>query len=220
MKRLLCTTLLTLLVAITPAAASVMDFTFTFSGAAYDSNSAVATGAITFDSAIFLNPGRNLYDPSGAYIAYGTHQPGLVTALTITVSGSTLGAGDGTFTLSDFDAVLFDTSLVGLNLSQQLVDQPLVNVGPDGETWNWGSDHQISTTGPSQSYTGDFQIFAKAGSIAPSGIYPYQLGTNAGGLDGMQLTSFAPVNTVPEPSTYLLLTIALGAVGYARRRIK
>ena len=40
-----------------------------------------------------------------------------------------------------------------------------------------------------------------------------------GGLEAMNLTSFGAPEVVPEPSTSVLLVIALGAVGYARKKL-
>jgi hypothetical protein len=210
MKRILMTMLLATFTLAAPAAASLMSFDFTFTG-----NGATATGAISMDTAVLLaTPGRYIYDPGAQYGNYNATSGLTVAALTVIVSGSATPQANGTFTLADFDGVLFDTSPAGVNLALQLVGQATVN-------GTWGTNVAIPLSGdplpPPQSYTGDFQIFSPAAGWAPYGTNPYELTT--GGGEAMQLTSFAPT-AVPEPSTYALLCISLGVVGYARRRMK
>ena len=211
MTRILSACILTILLAAAPAAASFLTYDFTFAG-----NGASATGSITFDMALLANPGRNLFDTSagGDYSMYGTNIPGLVTALSVTVSGAS--DGNGLFTLADFDGVLFDTSTAGLNLNpnQQLIGQSVVTGYGTGA---WGTPAIISGSNPVQSWTGDFQLFSPASSPAPYGSNPFEI-TTAGG-EAMQLTSMIAVNAVPEPSTYALLCISLGVVGYARKKM-
>lgn len=214
MKHLPGALLIALLSAVNPVSADFMHFAFMFSGAAYDDpNDAAAGGIISFDGSLLANPGLSLWDPSGLYTNYGAHIPGLVTALTVTVTGSTGGNGDGTFTLADFDAVLFDTSLSSLNLNQELVGQPTASL----TAVTWGTGDFIDSSDPLQSYTGDFQLFAKAGSAAPTGVSPFQIGTNAGNDDGLQLTSFAPA-AAPEPMGLALFGLGLGVLSWVRRR--
>ena len=223
MKRIFIAGLMALLFAAAPATASVKSFTFTFAGNGVD-NSATATGFITFDMALLTNPGRNVFDTSiggiystkvGPYAYYGDNIPGLVTALSVTVRGAT--TGNGTFTLPDFDGVLFDTTRLGVNMNQQLVGQSLVNIGPTGETWSWGSvgpEYLIVGSDPAASYVGDFQLFSPSDSNAPTGGNPFTIQSFG---DDMTLTSFTPV---PEPSTYLLLSLGIGGLALLRRRGK
>ena len=60
MTQRLTTFLLLALLAAPAAWADPIIFDFHFSGAAYDGNTADATGSITFDSTKLANPGRNL----------------------------------------------------------------------------------------------------------------------------------------------------------------
>ena len=209
MKRIFIAGLLALLCAAAPAAASVKSFTFSFAG-----NNATATGIINFEMSKLTNPGPNLFDTSvgGIYSPYGTNIPGLVTALSVTVLGAS--AGNGTFTLLDFDGVFFNTTRLGVNLNQPLMTQSLVNIGPEGQTWLWGSaGHTIPDSDPAASYVGDFQLFSPNTSDAPTGGNPLEITTLGG--EAMALTSFTPV---PEPSTWLLLSMGIGGAAFLRRR--
>ena len=208
MKRILITALL-LLVMVAPAAALPITFNFTFSGLDFE-NDAVATGSITFESDYLYNPGNNIFilgDPLGFTNA--------VTQLTVNVTGATGDLGNGPFAYSAFDKVIFDTSLIPLDLTTQLVGQPTASA------MTWGTPDPILGSSPPQSYSGDFELSAKIGSGAPTGMDIFQLATVEGnGDDMMQLTSFAPAESVPEPSTFLLLGLGgLGVLGYARRRM-
>ena len=217
MKNLHSLCFVILLAAANPAWAEDLVFAFNFTGAAYNAaNNAVAVGTITFDSTKLNNPGRNLWDPNGFYSGYGTATAGLVTALSVTVSGSSGGLGNGTFSLADFDTVLFDTSTTALNLGQQLFGQ--TTSSPNGKTWGQ-DDPKDPLPSPAAFYTGDFQLFAKTGSPALYGIYPFQVGTYGGDGDGMQLVSFAPAtSSVPEPGIIGLLGIGALAWIMTRKR--
>jgi len=210
MKHLLNVLLIALLSA-TPAVAGPISFNFTFTGSAYDGNNSVATGSITFDGSLLANPGRNLWDPGNNYSDYGTATPGLVTALSVTVTGSS--AGNGTFTLADFNGVLFDTSSLALNLTQPLVGQPTSS--PNSATW--GTPDPVPSSNPAASYTGDFQLFAISSSAAPTGISPFQLGTDYGNGDGLQLASFTSSAAVPEPGSLALFGVGLAALVWTRK---
>ena len=216
MKPLINALLISLL-AIAPAVADPLVFAFRFSGADYldGVNPAVASGTITFDSTLLGNPNRNVWDVSTGSIYsgtgnYGTNIPGLVTALSVTVTGATNSADNGTFTLADYDAVLFDTTSRALNLGQQLLGQ--ATASPNGKTW--GEDDAIPGSTPSAAYTGGFQLFAVTNSHAPSQIDPFQLGTGGGNVDGMQLVFFAPFSDIPEPASFALVGLGLGLMGW------
>ena len=204
-------TLLLAVFAVSAAQANPITFNFRFDGAAYaPANTAVASGSITFDAAKLANPGRNLYDPDNLYGTYGSATAGLVTGLSVTVSGAS--AGNGAFSLADFDAVLFDTSATALDFNRQLVGQ--ATASPNGMLWG-EIDIELGSS-PPQSYTGDFQLFSKTGSDAPYGIYPFQIGSAEGNGDGLQLVSFTQV---PEPgSLWLFGSAGLGWWGSRRKR--
>ena len=208
-----------------------MIFNFSFSGASFG-NGAGAVGNVTIDMDKLTNngvvqPGVYVWDPNTYYSQYGSHISGLITALDVTVTGAY--TGNGTYHLSDFDALVFDISrfdaLHPVNLTTQLVGQ--ATNSPGGFTWGQ-TDIITGTPDPVLSTTGDFQIFASLPTgggdpTAPTGVNPFQLATNGGAINPvtglpeyMQLNDFY---ATPEPSTYLLLAIALGVVGCARKNM-
>ncbi len=222
MKRIILTCLLSVILTATSAAASVVTFNFTFSGDGVGSPGAKATGSISFDQAkLGTTPGRFIWDPSGIYdLAHSID--GLVTALSVTVTGTD---ANGSYTLrdfvggtGDFSAVVFDTSgMIGYDLSRQLVGKSMKDTDK-----SWGiPDPIMPLPGPGEpilSYSGDFELFVTSGygGAAPTGIYPFQLGSNAGAGDSaMQLTSY---EAVPEPSTFLLLGAGIGGLAFLIRR--
>ena len=228
MKSMMIFGLMAILFAASPAAASVQYFNFAYAPLGISGGTATATGTIGMEMSLLAAPGRYLYDPLNLYTNYGGTTADFVSSLTVTVSGSNptlinsvLVDANGTYTLnknnlntSDYVAVLFDTSQ-GVNFGQsELVGQPSYYDSTSSTWWNWGTDHQINGSAVPQSYTGDFQIFSSDTSLAPYGIYPYQMATGVG--EPIQLTSFA----TPEPSTYALLGISLGVVGLVRRKLK
>jgi hypothetical protein len=211
MKRIILALLLLITTTI-PAAASIITMDFTFLGSAYSdpSNTTVISGTIWFDSLSLTNPGYHDFDlttPSGLTA---------VPFLTVTVSNATDGVANGVFTRNDFSNVIFDTSNIALNLSQwtQLVGQTTSST--TGGTWGT-PELTADALAPVTSATGDFQLIARATSpTAPTGISAFQLGTNGGSNQGVQLTSMF---ITPEPTTYLLLCLSLGVVGIARKKL-
>ena len=219
--KLLLNALLISLLAIAPAVADPLVFVFRFAGADYldGVNPAVASGTITVDSTLLGNPNRNVWDVSSGSIYsgpgnYGTNIPGLVTALSVTVTGATNSADNGTFTLADYDAVLFDTSSRALNLGQQLMGQ--ATFSPNGKTW--GENDTSDGATPPAAYTGGFQLFAATGSQTPSQIDPFQMGTGGGNGDELQLVFFAPFSDIPESASFALVGLGLGLMGWRNKQ--
>ena len=173
-----------------PARGDIEYFNVTWSGAPH-SNGASAFATIGIDTASIPNPGA--FGPEAQV-------PPWLSSVSLTVTGST--AGNGTFVLSDFGGALWDTNGGTLNFGIELVGQPTMELP-------WG------TQMPSQS--GDFNLFDAVGGVnAPSGVMFFQMRTDGGSGDLMNLVSFAPV---PEPSTYALF--ALGCFGlFALRRAR
>ena len=203
------------------AQASPVTFNFTYSGAnitplppalasptypkapmVSSGNSAVITGSITFESTLLANPGNNSFSlPNPA-----------VLALTVTVSGA--NAGNGTFGISDFAQVFFDTNGATLDFSRQLVGQP-TNTDP------WGT--------PSGGGGGDFNLIGIGlPNTSPVGEFFFTLCTNGGSGDCTQLvsaTNAAVASATPAPalSTWTLAALAgllalAGFIGLRRYR--
>ena len=168
--------------ATTSASAAVTVFNFTYSGVA-EGNNAVATGQITLDTALL-----------GSTAPFSS----VVSGLSLTVSGATFAADNGTFGLADYDHITWETGGVTLDFNSELVGQagwgPIGNVGDFGLT--------SSTTGR----------IARAPTKAVS--FRIRSGDSKSG-EYMRLTSFAPA-AVPEPSRALLG--ALGFLGLVLRR--
>ena len=141
-----------------------------------------------------------------------TNIPGLVTALSLT--GATNSADNGTFTLGDYDAALFDTSSRALNLGQQLMGQ--ATFSPNGKTW--GENDTSDGATPPAAYTGGFQLFAATGSQTPSQIDPFQMGTGGGNGDELQLVFFAPFSDIPESASFALVGLGLGLMGWRNKQ--
>ena len=169
-------TLLTVgLAAAAPAHAQQQTFDLAWSGAALG-NPATATGTITIDQSQFNNPGTNANLPSNSHNNF-------VTALNVTVAGS--GAGDGIFSLKDFSFEVLDTHGATLDLKQSLIGQPTSGVG-------------FGTTQDGTS--GDFNLIDNnTASNTPTGKPYFQLVTNNGTGDVMNLTKFSPVLPIVPP---------------------
>lgn len=186
------TSLLAGLLLCTAVQAAPLTFNFHF---ANPDSSAQAVGHITFDDALLLNPGNNefnLPDPA-------------VLALSVTVSGATVG--NGTFTLDDFCTVYFDTNGATLDFSQQLVDQST----PEDP---WGT--------PSEGGGGDFNLVncyddsEGSGNGAPSGVHWFILEPDPeagpGEDDWMELVSMMQGAAVPAMSSVAIPTLSWHAL--------
>jgi hypothetical protein len=157
------------------------------------------SGSITFESTLLANPGDNSFPlPNPA-----------VLALNVTVTNS--GAGDGTFGLNDFAAIVFDTNGGTLNFNQQLVGQPT-----DGDPW-----------GTPSSNGGDFNLFiaravkgnAPSGNtLPPDGVFFFTLGSNGGSGPAATLGSMTRAVGVPVVAAPSLggwaLTLLAGMLGF------
>lgn len=112
------------------------------------------------------------------------------------------GSGNGTFGPSDFSMVTFRTTQ-DLDLGRDLVGQG-------------GFGSQMDKFGDS-----DFNVFAAAGSSAPTGAFAnYTAYTDAGRGDLVRLESLkaVTVSAVPEPTTWATMLMGMGIVGAAMRR--
>jgi hypothetical protein len=166
--------------------AGLITFDFAYSGASYG-NGATATGFVSFDESLLPNPGS----------FYGTtSMPAFVTDLSITISGTAGGLGDGTFVLSDFRTIFWDTGPEPLNLASELVGQ----LDTEGDFWG--------------DFRGDWSLRANpAIPNAPLDTGPFALRASSG--EYMELTNFTPV--VPEPST---IAFSLGASAAGIRAVR
>lgn len=113
------------------AFAAVTTFDLAWSGASF-SNSAVATGTITVDTALLDNNTLN-FNYAG------------IQALSITISGAS--SGNGTYGLSDFTNVVFDNAGVSFDYS---AGTNLVGQSTGGGPWGtgFGGDFNLFGSGP------------------------------------------------------------------------
>lgn len=199
MRKLLLTAIAIFGMTVDARADVIQTFDLSWSGAAFN-NSATATGTVTINETILANPSVGqmfvfLPDPS-------------ILGLSVTVSGAS--SGNGTFGLSDFGSLYWNTGGVSLDLSKDLVGQATA-------TSIWGTS--------SGGAGGDFNLFGTNGA-APFGTWYFQLTTDGGVGDTMQLTSFTPEKTgasgtsVPEPASIALISAGLLALAGLRGRRK
>ncbi len=90
--------------------ATPIAFDLAWSGASFG-NSASATGSITSDDSLLLNPGNNDF----------SNTPGYVIDFSITAMNAS--SGNGTWGLADFDEIIWQTYHV-LDLTHELIGQP------------------------------------------------------------------------------------------------
>lgn len=161
-------------------AGTLQTFDLEWSGASFG-NGATAVGTITMDMSLVFNPGHTQQN-SGQFVS----------AFSITITGAS--TGNGTFGFNDFNGAsfsggfLFDTEGGTLDFTNQLVGQPT----PSGI---WGISR------------GNFLLFSNHSDLnTPTGVdgTPLVITTSNGSGDSLMLTSFAPVASVPEPSSIVL----------------
>ena len=138
------------------------NFNLTWSGAVY-SNSATATGVIGLDLATIPAAPSHLSNSI----------PSWITSFTITITGAS--SGNGTFTLTDFNAFYFDSG---------------------GVTLNYTTDLMAQAGGLMFSSVGDFSIFGIQ-IPDPVAIAPSTIATDFSNGDFLVLTSFTPAPVVP-----------------------
>jgi len=144
-----------------------------------------------------------------------------VVDFSVTVSGA--GSGNGTFRLSDFEFFMWSTKAAGVwpdDTPQELMaytatglDLSLELVGQATSGGPWGSNHSADALG------GDFNLFADFGlnPFAPnSNGAAFQIATNGGAGDVLNLVSFRPV---PIPAAFWLFGSALlGVANFSFKR--
>lgn len=153
---------------------------------------AMATAEIVIDDSILPNPGFTDFNSPLA-------DAGIVSLEMVVVDAI---AGNGSFSADDFGGHVWDTFGAALDLSTELVGQP---TGLDP----WGT---------SSGGGGDFNLFANAGSGAPSGTFFFELTTNEGfGGSTLLLSSFAP-RAIPEPGSLAIISGFVGMLILRRRK--
>ena len=196
------------------ANAAPITFQFTYDDPA---STAQAVGSITFESTLLQNPGTNDFSlPNPA-----------VLALNVTVSGAALG--NGTFAITDFTGVVFDTFGGTLDLGSQLVGQPTAG-GPWGTPDGNSGDFNLFSgmpTGPSN--YNQPRNAPNGASAPPDGVNYFTLGANGGAGEPMELVGMSAVG-VAAPATlpigrnaWIVLTGLLGLVAllaFRRRSVR
>ena len=181
----------------TMAQAEVKTFNFTYSGAKY-SNSAIATGFVTFDTNNFeYYSGNRQYN----FTAQGTNYSERIIDLGMTVSGSS--AGNGTFSKSDFSSFGFAFEGGAPDFNRELV-------GQTSSGGRYGIDFGM----------GDSFTFWRAPSSPSAPSFFDSFGIRASGLDRMWITSISSVAAVPEADTSAMLLMGAGVMGFMARRRK
>ena len=186
---------LTLTGGLNNAQAAILNFSLHYSGLAFGNN-ASAQGLISIDDQFLPNPGST-------FLSLDSDE--IIKAFTLTVSNATGGLGNGTFQITDFDFATWDTAGRTLDLTQQLIGQ-WTQGGGWGTSTRWNGD------------AGDFNLYAKEGSNAPTSAGYFTLATNNDFDNGdlLRLVSFKPVSTsvqpVPLPAPFLLFGSAIGVL--------
>ena len=194
------------------AHAAPITLQFTFDDPA---STAQAVGSITFESALLQNPGTQFFDlPDPA-----------VLALNVTVSGA--ASGNGTFALTDFTGVVFDTNGGTLDFGRQLVGQP--TAGSPWATLDGNSgDFNLFSGSPKrgESGYGESSTAPDGSNSTPDGVDPFTLGANRGSGEPMVLVGMSIVGGGTAPAAlpfgrnaWIVLSGLLGLVAvFAVRR--
>ncbi len=171
------------------AQAEIKTFNITWSGESF-SNNARATGFITFDTDNFLSNGSGYQLNFSDVIGFG-----------LTVTGSSVIAGNGTFTLSDYSYIDFNSATL-LDFSRELIGQPLSGNEVFGQVF----ENSASLS--------DFTITKNGNNnLAPTARWYHTLET--AGSDRILVTS---INPVPEADTSAMLLMGAGVMGFMARR--
>lgn len=177
-------------------------------------------------------------DETGKDISdFNTKSPitSVVEALTLTVSNALIG--NGTFTLSDFGGIIWNTNGAALDFTKELVGQP--TFGGLGENWGTvvsappGGFYDGTVEEPT-SYGGDFNLFDPPECV-PTGVAVFTLATCSNGanltttedrlkVQFLRLTSFSLVEVtprpVPVPGAVFGVVVAGGLLAASRRKRK
>ena len=170
------------------AQSALHQFNLQYSGSEFD-NLASAVGLLTMDDQITPNPTS---EPSFLYFGEGQ----AILELDLTVNNAT--SGNGSFSLTDFDYVSWDTGGDSLDWSLQLIGQAVDNGG-----WGTATDGTV----------GDFGLWANANSNAPSASGFFVIKTNNGTGDALRLVSMRPV-----PVSGMVWLFAGSVLGLLKRR--
>ena len=205
-QRILIALLFLTLGAVAPAAASVvtLDVSGTFGAGV------LLNGAISLENTPFTY--RALFDPA---VNTGTAPGNLVSptlSLAFTLNSVTYYGGSSFVYIDATDPVTPSTPYtVGLS-NESLTDWQYFNGNYDSISTPFNAANPLNSilSGTNVDNSSSGLSFAFTGGATLSNLV----------FDaGASTATFSGANAVPEPSTYLLLTISLGAVGYARKKM-
>lgn len=193
MKKQIIGALAMALCSLNAGAAQATDFTVHWSGDNFG-NGATAIGLFDIDTSV--GP-----DLGGSENPHALPDPAFQ-ILSLTVTGTAGGAGDGTYSEADFASYVF-AAFSPLDYTKELIGQPMTN------GCSFGDLTASCREGPS----GDFNLFPS--DNAPVGTDYFTLTT----VDGKNLnvTSIAP-SAVPEPSAWAMMLAGFGMIGFVARR--
>ncbi|PZU96562.1 MAG: hypothetical protein DCE90_09625 [Pseudanabaena sp.] len=206
----------------------------------------IAEALITFKPNALPNPGflpapftTPIIDPDTGEDTSGFNSKSPITnvveSLTLTVSNALIG--NGTFTLNDFDGIIWNTNGAALDFNEELVGQPTKGV-------EWGTivspppgGFYDGTVEPEARYGGDFNLFDPPECV-PTGVAVFTLATCSNGanfdpldpdfqdnilkIQYLRLVSFrlVDVRPVPVPGAVFGVVAAGGLLVASRRKKK